>query len=118
MQEVADRAHDAVIENDIALQSGAAQVKVTVFEAHHFIHGALFVDVKRRRLGGVQNDHLVGDHFQVARRHGGIAQILRPCSHRAFDLQHKLDARLTCGGMRGRRPVSVDGDLHQAAAVA
>ena len=118
MQEIADRAHDAIVKHDVALQRGAAQVKIAILEPHHFIYRALFVDVEGRGLGRIQDDHLIGRHLDVAGRHARITQIGRPRRDNPFDLQHELDACLTGSGMRSRRPVRIDGNLHQAAAVA
>ncbi len=98
--------------------SGAAKVKVAVFQPHHLFDLGLLVDGERRRLGGVQDFERMHFHLDLAGGQIWIFHALRPSADDPLDAHHPLGPHLLCGAMGGRRYFGIGHDLHDTRAVA
>ena len=106
-------------QDDVLLHLGAAQVEITVLEAHLLIHVDIVLDVEGRRLRLVEDAQLRADDFHLARLDVRVDGLLAARAH----LATHGDAELIAQGLRlVERPLVhrrlVKNDLNKAGTVA
>ena len=94
IEEIADELDHAVAQDQVLLHALAPQIEVAILQAQHLVLAALFADIQRRRLGGVEH---AGGHCAHLDRAGGeigVDRLLGALADQPAHLQHILGARL------------------------
>jgi len=91
-EELADKAHHVVPQEDVALHALATQVQVAVAKAQRLVDLSVIVDVEHRRLGLAKHLDGVGQDFDLACGHLGVFQARRPLPHAAVHADDELVA--------------------------
>jgi hypothetical protein len=83
-------ADDLVAQDEVALHPFPAQIQVPVTEPQGLIHWAVFIDIKRGRLGSVKNSQVVNFNLDVAGGQVGVLLPFGPGSNFTPNLDHIL----------------------------
>ena len=106
----------AMAQREIAMRTGAAQIEVAIAEACFFTGGDFVFDLEGRRFRGVQQQQIVGDHFDFA---CGNFRIRLLALHDAPFYGHdEFAAKLLGLGMQRRIRFLVEDNLRDSGAVA
>ena len=108
IEKLAHRHSYFMAQTQVVKHAFAAQVEITVLQTQLFI--GLFVVMKRRRLGTIQNHKFVRQHFDLPCLHVRVDRAFRTLANEALDRKHVLAAN-TLGLGEDVRPIGVKNHL-------
>ncbi len=111
------RAGDLRAQLHVALHARLAQFDVAIAQARGIAHRLGFVELQRRRLGGVENFQRRGVDLDLARGEVLVHRALGARAHPAGHLDHVFAAQ-ALGRGKGFGLVGIEHDLDQPAAIA
>ena len=112
---MAHRTRDPMPQQQALAHLFAAQVEVAIAQPHLFAD--VLIELKRQRLGAVEDFELLAQHLDLARLQVGVRRARRPHPHHPGDLEHELVAH-ALGHREHRGLVGIEDDLQQPLAIA